>query len=130
MIDLRGNYNPAWSGELRPIGEGTWQKEPFDKWWIETRFGWDCCIPAMRNSGFIGTGRTHRSATWTYRITWRSERRPTQRFLAEVVRPDSADETRSRRSLLGGRRSPATLSLGFLSIHHGSLLRPGHLNSA
>jgi hypothetical protein len=33
MIDLRGHQKLEWPNELRPRGEGTWEKETFDLWW-------------------------------------------------------------------------------------------------
>ena len=94
MIDLLGNYNPAWSGELRPIGEGRWQKEPFDKWWDRNKVRLGLLHPRIAEQW----GHRHwQNSPFCHldldRITWRSERWPTQRLLAEVVRPDSADET-------------------------------------
>jgi hypothetical protein len=94
MIDLRTGHNLAWFGDLRPIGEGTWEKEPFDPWW-------------ERNQGHLGSLHPRIAEQWVHRhwqnspfchlelerISWRFERWSTQRLLAEVVRPDPADET-------------------------------------
>jgi hypothetical protein len=94
MIDLRGRYNLVWDSVLQPVGEGTGEKEPFDTWW-------------ERNAVRLGSLHSRIAEQWVHRhwqnspfchldlnrISWRLERWPTPRLLAEVVRPDSADET-------------------------------------
>jgi hypothetical protein len=94
MIDLRASYNLVWDSELQPIGEGTGEKEPFDTWW-------------ERNAVRLGSLHPRIAEQWIHRhwqnspfchldlnrISWRLERWSTPRLLAEVVRPDPADET-------------------------------------
>jgi len=93
MIDLRGHQKLEWPNELRPRGEGTWEKETFDLWWD-------------RNKTLIAHIHPVVAEQWIYRhwsnspychlyldrITWRLETWPTKRLLAEVVRPDPADD--------------------------------------
>jgi hypothetical protein len=92
MIDLRGRYNLVWDSVLQPSAKARERKSRSIRGGSGTRFGSARSVPVLPSNGFIATGRTHRSATLTS-IAFRLERWTTPRLLAEVVRPDSADET-------------------------------------
>lgn len=33
MFDYSKHYEPVWPDELKPLNEGSFEKEPFDEWW-------------------------------------------------------------------------------------------------
>jgi hypothetical protein len=37
VIDSDHDYNCAWSEQLKPLGEGPWEKESFDTWWARSK---------------------------------------------------------------------------------------------
>jgi hypothetical protein len=93
MIDLRGHQKRKWPDELRPRGEGTWEKEAFGPWWERNKDRLPGIHPLVAEQWIH---RHWENSPYCHldqdRITCRLETWPTERLLAEVVRPDPADD--------------------------------------
>lgn len=85
MFDLRADLPAAWSEELKPRGESTLQKEPFEAWWARNKFVLSNLHPEIAEQWIY--------RHWTYspychlplsELTWRVERWPTVRIIEEL----------------------------------------------
>lgn len=84
-LDLTRRWDCVWDRALRPVGEGEWDKEPFDAWWAR-------CGDSLRNlDPRIAEQWIHRHWSRSYMafleitpITWRLESWLGDRILSDV----------------------------------------------